>query len=113
MREDFLDALQGRKDNRPTHPLTIFGPMQTRKNPQAPSEAPASKAEKEILFKGVACALIGLVVLIGPYLAKSPSVRDMMAQAAVVGWFALVLGLAFVVQFGLRRKAALRRKPND
>lgn len=116
MREDFLNALQGRKDNRPPHPLTPIGPMHPRKNhpapPVAPQEAPASKADKEILFKGVSCALIGVVVLVGPYLAKSPSVRDMMAQAAVVGWFALVLGLAFVVQFGLRRKAAIKRKPN-
>ena len=65
------------------------------------------KADKELLFKGVTCALIGLVILLAPHVARSAGVRELMAQAAVVGWFALVLGLAFVVQYGLRR----RRKP--
>ena len=35
--------------------------------------SPANKADKELLFKGVTCALIGLVVLIAPYVARSPS----------------------------------------
>ena len=53
--------------------------------------SPANKADKELLFKGVTCALIGLVVLIAPYVARSPSVQDIMAQSALVGWFPLVL----------------------
>lgn len=61
------------------------------------------KADQEMLFKGVTCALIGLVILLAPYIARSDSVREMMGQAAVVGWFALVLGLAFVVQWTVRR----------
>ncbi|WP_422846010.1 hypothetical protein [Acidovorax sp. M2(2025)] len=61
------------------------------------------KADQEMLFKGVTCALIGLVILLAPYIARSDSVREMMGQAAVVGWFALVLGLAFVVQWAVRR----------
>ena len=73
--------------------------------------SPANKADKELLFKGVTCALIGLVVLIAPYVARSPSVQDIMAQSALVGWFALVLGVAFLVQYGLRQRAAQRRQP--
>ena len=64
---------------------------------------PVSKAHKEILFKGVTCALIGLVILLAPYVARSVSVRDLMAQATLVGWFALVLGLAFLVNYAMHR----------
>ena len=68
--------------------------------------SPANEADKELLFKGVTCALIGLVVLIAPYVARSPSVQDIMAQSALVGWFALVLGGAFIVQYVVRRVRA-------
>nr|WP_296020636.1 hypothetical protein [uncultured Acidovorax sp.] len=82
-------------------------------SPQIPPSrsAPARKADKELLFKGVTCALIGLVILLAPYLARSASVRELMAQAALVGWFALVLGIAFVVQYAVRRKQARRPQP--
>ena len=69
-------------------------------------KANATKADKELLFKGVTLALIGLVILLAPYVARSSSVRDLMTQAALVGWFALVLGIAFGVQYGLRRAKA-------
>jgi hypothetical protein len=65
-----------------------------------------SKADKELLFKGVTCALIGLVILLAPYVARSGSVRDLMGQVAAVGWFALVLGAAFIVQYTVRRVRA-------
>lgn len=48
--------------------------------------------------------MIGLLILLAPYVARSQSVRELMAQAALVGWFALVLGLAFLVQHGLQRR---------
>jgi uncharacterized membrane protein HdeD (DUF308 family) len=76
-----------------------------------PRRATTSKADKEVLFKGVTCALIGLVILLAPYVARSTGVRELMAQAALVGWFALVLGIAFGVQYGLRRAKAGRRQP--
>ena len=76
--------------------------------PQHRSASPADKADKELLFKGVTCALIGLVVLVAPYVARSPSVQDMMARSALVGWFALVLGGAFLVRYGMRRAAAAK-----
>ncbi len=71
----------------------------------------ATKADKELLFKGVTLALIGLVILLAPYVARSASVRDLMGQVALVGWFALVLGIAFGVQYGLRRAKAGRSQP--
>ncbi|MDH4418971.1 MAG: hypothetical protein QE485_17305 [Acidovorax sp.] len=76
-----------------------------------PRNAAARKADKELLFKGVTCALIGLVILLAPYVARSDSVRELMAQATLVGWFALVLGIAFGVLYGVRRTQAGRRKP--
>ncbi|WP_298209966.1 hypothetical protein [Acidovorax sp.] len=76
-----------------------------------PRKTAASKADKELLFKGVTCALIGLVILLAPYVARSASVRELMAQAALVGWFALVLGIAFGVQYGVRRAKAGRSQP--
>lgn len=44
------------------------------------------------------CALIGAVILLAPYIARSPSVQELMRQAALVGWFSLVLGVAFIVR---------------
>ena len=80
-------------------------PLDTSHKPKA------TKADKELLFKGVTLALIGLVILLAPYVARSTSVRDLMGQVALVGWFALVLGIAFGVQYGLRRAKAGRRQP--
>ena len=76
-----------------------------------PRKPNATKADKELLFKSVTLALIGLVILLAPHVARSASVRDLMSQAALVGWFALVLGIAFGVQYGLRRaKAGLPKR---
>ena len=76
-----------------------------------PRKAIATKADKELLFKSVTLALIGLVILLAPYVARSASVRDLMSQAALVGWFALVLGIAFGVQYAVRRAKSGRHKP--
>lgn len=59
---------------------------------------PPRKQNAEMLFKGVVCALIGAVILLGPYVARSPSVQELMRQAALVGWFSFVLGVAFIVR---------------
>jgi uncharacterized membrane protein HdeD (DUF308 family) len=47
--------------------------------------------------RGLLCILIGAAVLIAPRFLTSPHWRDMLAGAHVVGWFALVLGIALVV----------------
>lgn len=61
------------------------------------------KEQSELLFKGVTCAIIGAVILLAPYYARSLSVRDLMQQATLAGWFALVLGLAFLGRYALQR----------
>ncbi|MBB6564070.1 uncharacterized membrane protein HdeD (DUF308 family) [Acidovorax soli] len=76
--------------------------MPTNDN-NTPRNSQQAKADKEMLFKGITCALIGLVILLAPYVARSGGVRDLMAQATLVGWFALVLGGAFIVNYLLRR----------
>ena len=75
-----------------------------------PRKPKATKADKELLFKGVTLALIGLVILLAPHVARSASVRDLMSQAALVGWFALVLGGGFMVRYAMRRAAATKAR---
>jgi uncharacterized membrane protein HdeD (DUF308 family) len=65
---------------------------------------PNPKADRLLLHKGVLLAFIGLAVLIGPLFMAPSGMRDMVASSAVVGWFALVLGIAFAVLYGLRRR---------
>jgi len=74
--------------------------------PKPPVQRARNKDDAELLFKGVTCALIGVVILLAPYFARSASVQDLMRQAYVVGWFALVLGCAFLARYVLRRIAA-------
>ena len=74
--------------------------------PPTPPPQPPSKAHKGLLFKGVTCALIGLVIVLAPYIARSGYVRELMGQVAAVGWFALVLGWAFIMQYVVRRVCA-------
>jgi len=65
---------------------------------------PNPRAHRELLHKGVLLAFIGLAVLVGPLFMAPSGIRDMVASSAVVGWFALVLGTAFGVLYGLRRR---------
>jgi len=73
--------------------------------PADKQNAQLKKADQELLFKGVAIALIGVVILLGPHFARSPAVQELLTGGAVVGWFALVLGIAFLGQYFLRRRA--------
>ncbi|NMM79137.1 hypothetical protein B2J88_22160 [Rhodococcus sp. SRB_17] len=79
--------------------------------PKPPVRRARNKEDNELLIKGMTCALIGAVVLLAPYLAKSASVQDLMRQAYLVGWFALILGCAFLGRYALRRLAAHRSAP--
>jgi uncharacterized membrane protein HdeD (DUF308 family) len=62
------------------------------------------KPDQDLLFKGLVISLIGVVILLGPYFARSPSVQELLEGGRVVGWFALVLGVAFLGQYFLRRR---------
>ena len=83
----------------------------TRRPRQPASRQPASrqpdkKASQELLFKAILLGLIGLGVLLSPYFLTSPGIQGIVAQASVVGWFALVLGVAFLVLYLKQRLAA-------
>ncbi|HCY17104.1 MAG TPA: hypothetical protein DHV21_14215 [Curvibacter sp.] len=72
--------------------------------PRIPSRQ-RDKNTNDLLIKGIVIALIGLAVLLAPYFSKSPELQTILAGSALVGWFALVLGVAFIVQYVLRRRA--------
>lgn len=82
--------------------------------PNAPTRRPNNpntrladkKANSDLLLKGVLCALIGLGVLVSPYFITSPGMQGIVAKASLVGWFALVLGCAFLGLYAKRRMSA-------
>ncbi len=63
------------------------------------------KSDKDVLFKGILCVLIGLGVLVSPHFMGASGMRDMVAGAWLVGWFSLGLGVVFVVRFFTRRSS--------
>ena len=82
--------------------------------PNAPTRRPNNsanrqsdrKANSDLLIKGVLCALIGLGVLLSPYFVTSPGMQGIVANSSLVGWFALVLGVAFIGLYVRRRVTA-------
>jgi VIT1/CCC1 family predicted Fe2+/Mn2+ transporter len=86
----------------PLPPPPIKNPM----SPPAGSPPRLLKANNELLVKGVLCLLIGAGVLVSPYFITSPGMQSIVAQSSLVGWFAVVLGAAFVGLYARRRMAA-------
>ncbi len=80
----------------------------TRKLDSAANRSAAGKANNALLFKGILCAAIGLVVLLAPRFSGSPGVQELLAGASAVGWFALALGCALVGLYAVRRFKASR-----
>jgi hypothetical protein len=86
--------------------------------PDAPTRRPNnpgtrladSKANNDLLIKGILCAFIGLGVLLAPYVITSPGMQGIVARSSLVGWFALVLGCAFI-GVHVWRRAAVQAKP--
>ena len=78
--------------------------------PQAPTQLPSkkpsskvnTKTNNELAIKGILCILIGLGVVVSPYFISSPGMQGIVASSAAVGWFALVLGLAFMGLYARR-----------
>lgn len=84
-------------------------PSPPTRRPNNPTTRQADRnADKEMVFKGILCALIGLVVLVSPYVFYSPGMQGIVGKATVVGWFALVLGCAFIGVAVRRRLVALK-----
>jgi hypothetical protein len=61
-------------------------------------------SDKDLLSKGVLITLIGAAVLVSPYFIANPGIRDVVSRSTLVGWFALVLGAAFIVRWALARR---------
>ena len=68
------------------------------------------KSDQDLLLKGIVILLIGLAVLLAPHVTRSPALQDLLAGSALVGWFALVLGGALLVQYFLRRRRWRQRR---
>ena len=82
-------------------------PTAPTRRPNNPNTRQADKkANGDLLLKGVLCVLIGLAVLVSPHFIKSPGMQDIVAKASLVGWFALVLGVAFIGLYVRRRMTA-------
>ena len=74
--------------------------------PSAPTRKPQSLKthnSNDLLIKGILCVLIGLGVVLAPRFISSPGLQSVVAGSSWVGWFALVLGLAFVGLYARRR----------
>ena len=78
----------------------------TQKPGSKPNARPNTKANNELAIKGILCIMIGLGVVVSPYFITSPGMQSMVAGSAAVGWFALVLGLAFIGLYARRRVVA-------
>jgi uncharacterized membrane protein HdeD (DUF308 family) len=61
------------------------------------------KARKDLLLKGLILCFVGLLVLISPAFVHAPAFAQAVGGSSVVGWFSLVLGIAFLGQGTLRR----------
>lgn len=65
--------------------------------------ADPKKAHKDLLIKGLMLCFLGLIVLISPSFIHAPAFAQVVAGSSVVGWFSLVLGIAFLAQWARRR----------
>ncbi|MGH6640534.1 MAG: hypothetical protein ACREBY_18280 [Polaromonas sp.] len=93
----------------PHHPMPL--PNAPTRKPNNPASRQASnKANNDLLIKGILCSLIGLGVLVSPYFITSPGMQGIVAKSALVGWFALVLGCAFIGLY-VRRRMTAAKKP--
>ena len=80
-------------------------PVPTRAAHRTSARSPArQRALNDLLLKGIFCTLIGLGVLLSPRFITSPGMQGIVAQSSLVGWFALVLGLAFMALYAWRRR---------
>ena len=79
-----------------------MAPMFNFKSLFAPATG-KNKADGELLFKGLLCVVIGLIVLVAPIYMGASTLQAAMAKSSLVGWFAVVLGCAFIVLYRVRR----------
>ena len=83
--------------------------MNTKMTPFNPNPYEKRRAANtDLLIKGIVCSLIGLGILVGPYFMAAGGMREMVAGAWLVGWFALGLGVVFTLRYLKQRS---RGKP--
>lgn len=88
------------------------GPDNAGMNSPTPQDPKRDRqADQDLLFKGLVITLIGAGILLGALYARSPSVQELLAGSRVVGWFALVLGLALLGRYYLRRRRGGSSQP--
>ena len=76
------------------------------RRPNNPTTRKADKqASNDLMIKAALCLLIGMGVLLSPLYITSPGMQGIVAKASLVGWFALVLGGAFLAVYVWRRMA--------
>ncbi|MBF6630547.1 MAG: hypothetical protein ITG01_05275 [Comamonas sp.] len=75
------------------------------------SKPSAHPLNNDMLVRGVILVLIGLVLIIAPHFMSASSTRDLFVHANIPAWFALVLGAAFMGQYGLRQYREKKRQP--
>lgn len=63
----------------------------------------SKNVRRDLLIKGLLLCFIGLLVLLSPMVIRAPGFSEAVGGSSVVGWFALVLGIAFVAQWLARR----------
>ena len=66
--------------------------------------ADPKQARKDLLLKGFLLCFIGLAVLVSPAFISAPGFMAAVGGSSIVGWFALVLGTAFLAQWAWRKK---------
>jgi hypothetical protein len=89
-----LGAGGGWQNRRHKHEETFDG----RHDPQRPGLRDMSRpqAGRDLLIKGLMLVFIGGGVLLAPLVVHNPATVQAVGGAALVGWFALVLGVAFL-----------------
>ncbi len=73
--------------------------------PTQPTSRGLKRANGDLLIKGLLCVVIGLSILLSPYVVKSPGLLQVLGQSQWLGWFALVLGIAIAAVHVKRRIA--------
>ena len=61
------------------------------------------KRQLRTLERGILCLVIGVAVLLGPRFLQGTRWFEMVAGAYLVGWFAVVLGVALIVVERVKR----------
>jgi hypothetical protein len=77
--------------------------------PPPPIRQHSTQANNTLLIKGLLSALVGVLVLLPSYLISSPDLQEAIGQAALVGWFGVLVGFTLLGVSTWRRFSAKPR----